>query len=320
MTRISQPVRYSLLLVLAAGGCGGREARQVEGGTAAARPASEEVERPGESAIVLDSAMIATIGLRTAVLAASHALPERELPAEVVPDPGSETTVRAGLSGRLSPMGESDWPALGDVLTAGTAIATVGDGVPVQVPKAGAVTAVLAQPGELVQAGQGLLTLTDFSTALIRVTSSPDAPVPPATLQFTHLTDHGRFAARRTGPADAADPLSRAPAWYYRADGSPLLRPGVGLIAHVPDPSAPRGGLLVPTTAVVQWDALAWAFVLRSPGHFVRVRVPTDFPVSDGWIVTEGFHPGDRVVVHAAGQLLSEEFRARIVVGEEVGE
>ncbi len=321
MRRIPRRARCGLLLLLGAGAaCNGQDAGKGPDGGGPARPASEAVERSGESAIVLDSAMMATIELRTAVLAASHERAERELPAEVVPDPGSETTVRAGLTGRLGPAAANEWPGLGTELSAGTAVAIIGDGVPVLVPRGGTVTAVQAQPGELVQAGQGLLTLTDFSSALIRVSASPDAPVPPATLQFSHLTDHGRFSARRAGPADAADPLSRAPAWYYRAEGSPLLRPGVGLIAYVADPGGPQGGLLVPTAAVVQWDALAWAFVERSPGHFVRVRVATDFPVSDGWIVTDGFHPGDRVVVRAAGQLLSEEFRARIVVGEEVGE
>jgi hypothetical protein len=36
--------------------------------------------------------------------------------------------------------------------------------------------------------------------------------------------------------------------------------------------------------------------------------------------VTSSLAVGDRVVTRGAGQLLSEEFRARIVVGEEVGE
>jgi hypothetical protein len=71
---------------------------------------------------------------------------------------------------------------------------------------------------------------------------------------------------------------------------------------------------------VVQWEALAWAYVERAPGRFARVRVPTEHPLPGGWRVEQGLAPGDQVVVVGAGQLLSEEFRARIVVGEEVGE
>jgi len=37
-------------------------------------------------------------------------------------------------------------------------------------------------------------------------------------------------------------------------------------------------------------------------------------------VVTTGLTAGDRVVVTGAELLLSEEFRAKIVVGEEVGE
>jgi multidrug efflux pump subunit AcrA (membrane-fusion protein) len=78
--------------------------------------------------------------------------------------------------------------------------------------------------------------------------------------------------------------------------------------------------VLVPSGAVVQWDALAWAFVERAPGTYVRMRVPTDLAVSGGWLVRQGLSAGDRVVVAGASQLLSEEFRARISVGQEVGE
>jgi hypothetical protein len=50
------------------------------------------------------------------------------------------------------------------------------------------------------------------------------------------------------------------------------------------------------------------------------VRVPTDHPVTGGWVVGPPLAPGDSVVTRGAEELLSEEFRARVTVGDESGE
>jgi hypothetical protein len=42
--------------------------------------------------------------------------------------------------------------------------------------------------------------------------------------------------------------------------------------------------------------------------------------VSGGWVASEPFAAGDSVVVRGAEELLSEEFRARVTVGDESGE
>jgi hypothetical protein len=76
----------------------------------------------------------------------------------------------------------------------------------------------------------------------------------------------------------------------------------------------------VPDRAVVQWEGLAWTYIQRAPGRFARVRVPTDRPGTGGWIATSGLSAGDSVVVVGAQELLSEEFRAQVTVGDESGE
>jgi hypothetical protein len=80
------------------------------------------------------------------------------------------------------------------------------------------------------------------------------------------------------------------------------------------------GAVAVPASATVQWEGLLWAFVERAPGQFVRVRIPVTTPLLDGWAVRGGIAPGDRIVTVGAEQLLSEEFRARVQVGDEVAE
>jgi hypothetical protein len=76
----------------------------------------------------------------------------------------------------------------------------------------------------------------------------------------------------------------------------------------------------VPDAAVVQWDGLAWAYRRRGAGRYERVAVPTDRPVAGGWIAVRGLSPGDTVVTTGAQELISEEFRARVSVGDEAGE
>jgi hypothetical protein len=61
-------------------------------------------------------------------------------------------------------------------------------------------------------------------------------------------------------------------------------------------------------------------FVERGAGRFGRVRAPTDRPVAGGFLASAGLLAGDTVVVEGAEQLLSEEFRARVTVGDEPGE
>jgi hypothetical protein len=50
------------------------------------------------------------------------------------------------------------------------------------------------------------------------------------------------------------------------------------------------------------------------------VRLATDRPTPGGWIAGAPLAAGDTVVVTGAEELLSEEFRARVTVGDEAGE
>jgi len=312
--------RRALVVLLLLAGCGrGREVREA-GEPEAPAGAPPAVARIGEEAgIALDSATVRRIGLETAALAVQTRVAEIELPAVIVEDPGAGTTVRSGIAGRLVEIAGTPWPGLGQRLQESAPIAQVGDARPVTVPRSGTVVKILAQPGELVQAGQPLLELIDYTGPIARVAWEDGTP--PATLGFGPLQGAGRFTGTRLGPAPEADPLTGTPAWQYRLAGTgAVLRPGTALTAYAPVPNPVRRGVLIPSQAVVQWEALAWSYVERAPGQYVRVRVPTTAPVPGGWLVEQGFEPGQRVVVTGAGLLLSEEFRARIVVGEEVGE
>lgn len=301
-------------------GCRDRPAEMVHTAQRESEP-SHVSEKNGEVGVTLDSATVLRIQLKTEQLGTLTRTDETDLPAAVVADPEATSLVRAGVAGRLATIEGTSWPRFGTRLDAGDSVAVIGDARPVTVPRNGTVSRVLVQPGELVQPGQELFELTSYDAPLVQVAWSSARSEPPGTMEFSAGADHARVRGVLAGPAPQADPVTRDPAWLYRvAGGWKGMRPGASVTAHVSDGKGVRHGVLVPSAAVVQWDALAWAYEEREAGRYVRVRVPTDHPVPGGWLVTTPFQAGDRVVTSGAGQLLSEEFRARIVVGEEVGE
>jgi biotin carboxyl carrier protein len=294
----------------------------------------------GAVTVTLDTAELRRIGLSVAALRAGGRVAEIRLPAEMVAETERAATLRAPVSGRFTVAEGAHWPGLGERVRAGVEIARVSDARPLAMPISGTVTRVGAQPGALVEAGQALLEVADLSRPLVRVAWVAEAGgTPPPSL----LLDPGngvsgsgatggasRVTARLVGPAPEADPVTRRPAYLYRAGRSwPGAAPGVPIVAVVPGAQpgdtgakSPAAGaaVVVPDSAVVQWEGLAWVYRRRAPGRFERVRVATDRPVPGGWLTGSPLAAGDTVVVRGAEELLSEEFRARVTVGDESGE
>jgi biotin carboxyl carrier protein len=279
--------------------------------------ASRVREDEGEARVVLDSAEVRRVGITVAPLSPAAAGAELRVPGEVVEEPERTAVIRAPVAGRLTPVQGSRWPALGARVAAGAELGQVSDARPLVAPIGGVVTRVGARPGEIVADGQTLLELADRSRPVVRLTwPAPDGP--PRRLTLGAGTR--RLEADLIGPAQTADPLTRQAVYLYRArDTWPGAVPGTLVDAVVPRGKT-AAGVLVPDRAVVQWDGLAWAYLQRAPGRYLRVRVPTDHAARGGWIAGAPLAPGDTVVVTGAEELLSEEFRARVTVGDESGE
>lgn len=281
---------------------------------------SRVVVNEGEPRVVLDSAERRRIGLRVAALAHASMETGRHLPGQVIPEPERTVTLRAPVTGRLTVAEGGRWPVLGQRLVAGTTVGRVSDAQPLTVPIGGMVTAVSARPGEIVEAGQALLELADNTRPVVRIAWPGDAGQPPARVSLLPSAGEPPVEASLLGPAPEADPLTRRPAYLYRSRGRWTgAVPGTPVTAVVPDGEKAEG-VLVPDDAVVQWEGLAWVYVSRGGGAFGRVRVPTEQPVPGGWIADDPFEEGDSVVVTGVQELLSEEFRSRVTVGEESGE
>jgi len=276
----------------------------------------------GRALVVLDTATVRRIGLRLAPLEPARGPAYTRIPGEVIAEPERTSIVRAPVTGRLSSLAGVPWPRLGLHLSRGQEIARVSDARPLVAPLSGTVLRVAAQPGEVVEAGQVLFEIVDNSHPVVRIAwAASDGRSPPPLLRLQPTDTALQIKARLVGPAAEADPATRRPTYLYRAERRWTgATPGTPVWALLTDTTSDSGLVVVPSGAVVQWEGLAWTYVQRGPGRYERVPVPTTRPVTAGWLAGPPLSDHDSVVVTGSQELLSEEFRARVTVGEESGE
>ena len=129
----------------------------------------------------------------------------------------------------------------------------------------------------------------------------------PSNLRATHIGG----ATPETGwkltsvweaPADAAVPGRSFFALLKANDAGE----GERLMVFAPVGAASKG-VIVPTAAVVLSESRYWCYLEKDEGHFVRTPVDTARPTAEGYFVTSGLEPDDKVVTAAAGLLLAKE-------------
>ncbi|MBN2169774.1 MAG: efflux RND transporter periplasmic adaptor subunit [Candidatus Krumholzibacteriota bacterium] len=172
-------------------------------------------------------------------------------------------------------------------------------------PVAGMVTAVLVQPGDLVEAGQALVTVAAIDSLRVPLELSGDERAlvrlgQPARLR---LPDGRLLAGRVARAAFSADAESRLFAVdLILANPGLALRPGTLV---TPEVLVLEGHdlPLVPETALTREDGRVFLYVLDDAGDDLRARrreVTLGIAASDWVAVAAGLAPGERVVV--AGQ------------------
>ena len=309
------------MLACLALGCGGHAATTHAEANADAGAASTS------SGLTLTVESRRRAGIATRRLGSATTVGDVELAGMLIADPSRITTVQAPIAGRLATVEGGHWPTFGQRIVAGTVLGQVSDAKPLVADRTGTITRVGAQPGQIVQAGQVLLEVTDVGRPLARIVWRSDAPQPaPATIRVRGDVPAGWVIADLVGLAPDADSLTRFPVYFYRvAHGWPGAGPGTPVEATLAAAGNAARGLFVPAVAVVQWEGLAWVYVEHATTAgfaYERTRVDTGHPVADGWLVTpqagEGhLAPGDAVVVRGAQQLLSEEFKSRATTGDD---
>jgi hypothetical protein len=105
--------------------------------------------------------------------------------------------------------------------------------------------------------------------------------------------------------AAPADPAIPGRSYFLLVNGAQALAPGQRVRVLMPvGPSQP--GVLVPASALVIAAGGTWLYVQEKSGAFIRRPLSVSQPLGEGYF-TAAVHPGERVVVQGAGQLLARE-------------
>ena len=195
------------------------------------------------------------------------------------------------------------------IQTLESAVSATGATRPLVAERPGDVMELLAQPGESVEPGTPILRLAKLDHLLAHIDVPMGEHLPASTaarITPAGFEDRPALAAERVGQTLLYKVASAIAAGTE-------LRPGMAVTARLPLPGGSQSGIVIPRSAVVQWDGRFWAYVRDEDDKtkYARRAVPIDRPVAEGFVVAAGFSKGDDLVIVGAQTLLSEEFKSR---------
>ncbi|HEY6281980.1 MAG TPA: metal transporter [Burkholderiales bacterium] len=149
---------------------------------------------------------------------------------------------------------------------------------------------------------------------IVRITLPPGLKISAPSRIQVGANNNPRVNANLVSASPQSDPLILGSAYFYRT--STLLAAGTRVTAHFPTSSQPKRGVFIPGVAIVWYAGQAWSYVQLDQERFERRAVPDNYAQDGGFFVTDGFKPGDRIVVKGAQLMLSEELRSQIQTGD----
>ena len=182
--------------------------------------------------------------------------------------------------------------------------------------KAGIVTAVMAEPGQVVNAGQAVASLAESGETEVAIAVPEQDAARIAVRQTAKVTPWAGSGVNLDGRireiAGQADPASRTYAVRIAIDAPPqTMRLGMtALVAlTIQDETAP---MVVPLTALTQEGGTPIAFVVDTASKAVRkTAVSVAGIAEDGARIASGLQPGD-LIVTAGVQFLQDGMRIRL--------
>jgi hypothetical protein len=152
--------------------------------------------------------------------------------------------------------------------------------------------------------------LAHVRSELVRIELPPEAPVPTAgsVVRLRSSAAATVMQAKVLGLLPVADPRLQTRGVLAELSGSQAqLAVGQMLSAQLPASAAAAAGVVLPRGALLRKDSQVWVYVQTAPTTFVRREVKSYQPLTEGWFVSGGFAPGERVVTAGAAALLGVE-------------
>jgi hypothetical protein len=261
--------------------------------TQPAKPIEYSAETAGFGMVVPhDATAVAVAELATARAAEHQSRAALERAQRLTGTPGAMSADAVASAARQA---ETDGAALALAEQRLTALIGVG-------PPGGAANTVLQEVAsgkiKLLRATFPLGALQGSTPATLRAAHldalSPDAPRPAQGWNVNSV-----WAA----PADATLP-GRS---FFGLLKSGEAAEGERLVVWAPGTGPSQHGVVVPAASLVISDGKYWCYVETKPHVYVRRQVDPDRAIADGYFVTEGIAPGDKLVTAAAGLLLARE-------------
>ncbi len=163
-----------------------------------------------------------------------------------------------------------------------------------------------------------LLAVGDNS--LVRVDLLPGQLIKtqPASAQLAALSDENNpVTAQFLGPASSVDAQTQGQGLLFLLTSrKPGFVPGAAVVGYVKIPGEQQDGVVISGKAITRYNGNAWVYLQTAGDSFTRRAVSLERPLGETWFVTEGFKPGERVVVQGARMLLSEEQKNQVRVGD----
>jgi hypothetical protein len=170
---------------------------------------------------------------------------------------------------------------------------------------------------QLGEKGQTFARLVQRQEYLVQVTLPPGVLIAtPPTTATIQLENGQQQEIKYVSPATKTNSAIQGVSFLYTVPASSDLLPGMNVLAFLPRASTTEG-VVIPKAAVVWLQGGAWIYVHTGPTTFARRAIVTDYPLPGGSYLDTKLKSGTEVVVQGAQELLSEEFRARIQVGDE---
>jgi hypothetical protein len=228
----------------------------------------------------------------------------------VAPRGGGDVMIAAPQSGRVY-FGGGQAPVIGQAVTKGQPVArlTVVDDLDLRAPITGVITGVFVVQGQLVEAGQKIMTLLDPSVVWVHAdVYEQDVPSVQHSTRATitsQATPELELRGRRVAiGVTQGEVLGTVEAWFEVPNAGGHLK--VGALVEVGiEQGGVESALVIARSAVFDRDGRKLVFLHTGPERFTAREVTLGTSLGTRVSVTGDLNPGDRVVTTGGYPLLT---------------